>query len=119
MKTTFQEMLDKIKSREWQLVEDGPVRCANGLCPILAAAYELAHDAYVKLYGEDWDSMNFDQAADLIGLTIDYYIFIDAVDYNEEQIRRVWGKYSPARCNHLIRTRRRVLKALGLTEQAV
>ena len=115
MKTTFQEMLDEIKDLDWAVSSGGEIRCASGRCPIVAAAFLMAHDAYEELEDE-WDDDSYDTAADVIGLTIDCGTFIEAVDYNERTIRKSY-KFDTKQGAQVIRIRRRVLKALGLTEQ--
>ncbi len=114
MKTTFQDMLDYIKPLEWSIARAGEVRCADGRCPIVAAAYLMAHNEYLELE-EEWSDDGYDTAADVLGLTIDCGDFIEAADYNERAIR-LSHKHDTAKCSQIIRTRRRLLKALGLTE---
>ncbi len=113
MKTTFQEMLDGIKSLDWSMGHYGSIRCENNLCPVVAAAHELARKEFEALNGT-WVSGGYNLAADVIGLTINVDDFIVAVDNSEGRIR---ASHDGQRCGHLIRIRRRVLKALGLTER--
>ena len=115
MKTTLQEMLEHIKSRKWNISYYGAIRCESNLCPIVAAAQILAHDEFEQEHG-DWTSDSFRVASTLIGLTVNPYTFIEAVDQNEQSIRAAY-EYFPSKCSQLIRIRRRVVKALGLTDR--
>ncbi len=112
MKTTLSEMLEHLKSRKWTISYYGAIRCESGLCPIVAAAQILAHDEFEQEHG-DWVSDSFRLASTVIGLTVNPWTFIEAVDQNEQSIRAM---YEPAKCSQLIRTRRKVVKALGLTD---
>ncbi len=120
MRTTLQAMLEHIESRNWSIRDYGAIRCASGLCPIVAAAHELTRAkaqshgrVWDSGHGRVWDSGDWSQAANAIGLTIAASDFIIAVDNEESRIRMIYG-YDIQRCSQLIRTRRRVLKALGL-----
>ena len=116
MKTTLQELLDKIKSREWQITDYGTVRCSNGLCPILAAVHELALTKWMDQTGGDGGNGDYNEAAELIGLAIDCQDFVAAVDNDESHIKHIYKNMGRKR-GSILRTRRRVMKALGLIEQ--
>ncbi len=116
MKTTLQELLDGISSLDWSVNIYGSIRCANGRCPILAAVNEIAHEEWMDQMGGLSDNGDYNFAADIIGLTVNYQDFVAAVDNDEVQIEHVYKDNRQKRGN-ILRTRRRVMKALGLTER--
>ncbi len=116
MKTTIQELLDGISSLNWSINDYGSIRCANHRCPILAAAHELAYTEFIDQMGGESENGDYDQAADIIGLDIDCQDFVAAVDNDEVHIKHIYRHMGHKR-GSILRTRRRVMKALGLKEQ--
>ncbi len=116
MKTTIQELLDGISSLDWSINDYGSIRCADGRCPILAAVHELALTKWTDEIGGEGDNGDYNQAANIIGLAIDCQAFVAAVDNDEAHIKHIYKNMGQKR-GRILRTRRRVMKALGLIEQ--
>jgi hypothetical protein len=104
MKTTFNQMLDAIRHRTWDL-DRGAIRDRDGNCPIVAAADTILGTDYWKEH-PDADEVDYETAAEAIGLTCDGDAVAAAADESPRWLDTPYEK----------RLRTMMLSAFGLDE---
>jgi hypothetical protein len=75
---TIDELIDKIKHLEWHFDDQGMIRCADGKCPIVAAA-NLNLSKATKRFNK-WNNFEYWRAAESIGLEESPDVVIAAAD---------------------------------------